>query len=148
MRGKLFQKLWFMLILPILFFAACSHENQQSAGDQIDFNIAQLAENKMLQFFVDHHPEHPILKYAQADLDNDSREDLIVIYQFATGKNQMSVIYHRNGNFNETNAVPAPVSDQLIQFRNIDEKPPSSSSCKVEKEPRSDMQFFELKREY
>lgn len=112
------------LIFTILALGACSDPRLQSTGDQKDFNASALSESKMMQFFVSIHPSTTILKYAQTDLDNDGREDLIVIYQIRSGKNQMSVIHYQKEHFNETNAVPAPVSDQVIQFRDIDEKPP------------------------
>lgn len=36
----------------------------------------------------------------------------------------MCVIINKGLDFIETNSVPAPVSDQMIQFRDIDRKPP------------------------
>lgn len=77
-----------------------------------------------MRYFVENHPGLAILKYAQADLDNDGLEDLIIIYQVTKGKNEMCVLLHHGPDFVESNSVPAPVSDQLIQFRNIDDKPP------------------------
>lgn len=114
------------LLVVLLFFAlvACSDLDSQPTGDQKDFSTTFLAESKMMQFFAANHPGLTILKFAKADLDNDHRDDLIVIYQIKSNTNEMSVVHHQKGNFKETNAVPAPVSDQVIQFRNIDEKPP------------------------
>lgn len=123
MRGKRFLLQWIMGIITLVI-VACSDQKEQFAGDQKDFSSTILKENSMMQFFADNHPGQTILKYAQADLDNDGREDLIVIYHIGSGKNQMSVIHYQKEKFKETNAVPAPVSDQMIQFRNIDEKPP------------------------
>ncbi len=77
-----------------------------------------------MRFFAGNHPALLILKYAQADLDNDGMEDLIVIYQIAKDQNEMCVILHHGEGFVESNSVPAPVSDQLIQFKDIDNKPP------------------------
>lgn len=116
--------LLFSLTFALLALGACSDPGSPATGDQKDFKATALSGNNMLQFFVDNHSGQTILKYAQADLDNDGRKDLIVIYQVGSGKNQMSVIHHQEGNFKETNAVPAPVSDQVIQLRDIDEKPP------------------------
>lgn len=78
----------------------------------------------MLRSFVEIHPCFEILKYAQADLNNDGQEDLIVIYQVTKGQNKMCVLLHHGTDLVESNSVPAPVSDQLIQFKNIDNKPP------------------------
>lgn len=124
MKANHFQLQWLMLFFAVLTVGACSDPDTQAAGDQKDFNADVLAENRMMQFFAGNHQGQTILKYAQADLDNDGKEDLIVIFRVGSGQNQMSVIYRQDGNFMETNAVPAPVSDQVIQFRDIDEKPP------------------------
>ncbi len=124
MRTIRFALQQFLMILIVLMLQACSDLDKQSTGNQKDFHPTVLTEIKMMQFFADNHPDLTILKYAQADLDNDGSDDLIVIYQIGSNKNEMTVIYHQKGNYSETNAVPAPVSDQVIQFRNIDEKPP------------------------
>ncbi len=64
------------------------------------------------------------MKYAQADLNNDALEDLIIIYRLTSEKNMMCVLYQNNYAVYETNSVPAPVAEQMIQFRDIDETPP------------------------
>lgn len=113
-----------LALLSLISSYGCSESDSPTPGDQKDFNASVLGESQMMQFFVGNHPGQTILKYAQADLDNDSREDLIVIFSVDKGKNMMSVIRYQGADLVETNAVPAPVSDQMIQFKNIDEKPP------------------------
>ncbi len=112
------------VLLALILPYGCSEKESSTPGDQKDFNRSFLAENRMMQCFVGNHPGKTILKYAQADLDNDGREDLIVIFSVEKGKNMMSVIHYQVVDLVETNTVPAPVSDQMIQFRNIDKKPP------------------------
>jgi len=124
MRPSRLPLRWVFFTLICCGVGACSEQKTQTTGDQKDFSADVLAENRMMQFFSGNHPGREILKYAQADLDNDGKEDLIVIYRIGSGKNEMSVIYYQNENLMETNGVPAPVSDQVIQFRDIDEKPP------------------------
>lgn len=114
----------FLLLLVHLTVWGCSPGKPATAGDQKDFTPAVLADNGLLQRFCTGHPGRPVLKYAQADLDNDGKEDLVVIYRLGGEKNQMCVLRHEGAKIVETNAVPAPVSDQMIQFRDIDEKPP------------------------
>ncbi|MCE5336149.1 MAG: hypothetical protein LLG06_16320 [Desulfobacteraceae bacterium] len=65
-----------------------------------------------------------IIKWAVQDLNNDGREDLIMIYRISPEKNMMRVILDLEGGFSETNEVPAPHSNQVISFRDIDRKPP------------------------
>ncbi len=113
-----------LVLLFLISVCGCSEKDGPTPGDQKDFDASVLGENQMMQYFVGNHSGQTILKYAQADLDADGREDLIVIFNIAKGKNMMSVIRHQGVDLVETNAVPAPVSDQMIQFKNIDKKPP------------------------
>ena len=110
--------------LALLSLVSCSDKDLPTSGDQKDYTPAVLQENKMMHSFAEGHPGLTILKYAQADLDNDDREDLIVIYQIAKDLNHMCVILHGGEGFVESNSVPAPVSDQMIQFKDIDNKTP------------------------
>jgi hypothetical protein len=111
-------------IIVLLAASSCSSNNEASHGDQKDYSLSAEQNNVLMQHFIKHHPKSTILKYAQADLDNDTQEDLIIIYRLSTDKNMLCIIHHREDALLETNSVPAPVSDQMIQFRNIDEKPP------------------------
>lgn len=115
------------LVLCIILLAAlggCGDAQQAVIGDQEDFDPSILAKSSLMRQFTANHPDLPVLKYARADLDNDGQEELIVIYSIARGKNMMCVLSAAGPGIAETNSVPAPVSDQMIQFRNIDEKPP------------------------
>lgn len=113
-----------LIILVLFSVCGCSEQDLDGNGDQKDFSTSNLQENKMLQYFADNHHGQTILKYAQADLDDDGKDDLIVIYQVEKNKNQMCVIHYNGLDLAATNSVPAPVSDQLITFRDIDGKPP------------------------
>lgn len=108
----------------LLAATGCNSNNQAPHGDQKDYSLSAEQNNTLMQYFISNHPERKILKYAQADLNNDTRDDLIIIYRLSTDKNMMCIIHHNEDALRETNSVPAPVSDQMIQFRNIDEKPP------------------------
>ncbi len=115
-----------LILITIVVWAVCGCADNKTApaGDQKDFTPEVLNQNPLMQQFAANHPGLAVLKYAQADLDNDGKEDLIVIYRMTAEKNQMCVLRHRGPEIIETNSVPAPVSDQMIQIRNIDEKPP------------------------
>jgi hypothetical protein len=118
------EALFLAMILFVLSFLGCRSQEPAAAGDQRDFSLSILHDNKMMQFFSTNHPGLVILKYAQTDLDNDNREDLIVIYRATKAENRMCVIRQQETGFVESNSVPAPVSDQTIRFKNIDNKPP------------------------
>lgn len=100
----------------------------------------------MMQYFAANHSKTTILKYAQADLDNDGKDDLVVIYQIAKAQNQMCIIRNQGGRFAETNAVPAPVSDQLILFRNIDAKPPLEFIVQGRKGAKAGYAIFRIEK--
>lgn len=115
------------IIIAFLFFGACLHacsSGEPQEGDQKEFGQTVLQSNPALQYFVNNHPDFSVIKYATADLNNDGRNEVVVIYRLNKNKNMMSIIQDFETGYTETNAVPAPVSDQMIQFRNIDDKPP------------------------
>jgi len=115
-----------LLLLMCLFFSACDGNEQSAteAGDQQVFSAEAAGKLPLLALFTELHPALVVLKYAEADLDDDGRKDMIVIYRVDREKNQMLVIRNIATAPVETNSVPAPISDQMIQFRNIDSKPP------------------------
>lgn len=87
-------------------------------------NADSPAHSEALFFFKRHNPGKEIIKWVEADLNNDGRIDCIVIYHISTEKNMMRVILNLEEGYFDTNEVPAPVSDQVIQLRDIDRKPP------------------------
>lgn len=113
-----------LIPLVLMFFSGGCAQKAPVEGDQKDFTPAFLDESKMMQYFAANHPGQAILKYAEADLDNDGQKDLVVIYQAKKAKNEMCVIRFLDSALVETNSLPAPVSDQMIQFKDIDDKSP------------------------
>lgn len=77
-----------------------------------------------LSYFVLTHEGKDVIKCAVADLNGDNAEDLVVIYRESKEKNNMLVVLNLVGGYQCTNEVPAPVSNQVITFRDIDNKPP------------------------
>lgn len=111
-------------IVILLFLGGCGQKESVDIGDQKDFTSSFLNESSTMQHFATRHPGQAVLKYAQADLDNDGKTDLIVIYQVQKTKNEMCVIHYRESMLVETNSLPAPASDQMIRFKDIDGKSP------------------------
>ncbi|MHC1727047.1 MAG: Cys-Cys-COOH (seleno)protein SaoC [Syntrophobacteraceae bacterium] len=74
--------------------------------------------------FKRQNPDKEIIEWAEADLNNDGRLDSIVIYRISKEKNMMRVILNLEWGYFDTNEVPAPHSEQVIQLRDIDRKPP------------------------
>ena len=110
-----------MCLFPLF---ACGNQEQARNSDERGFNPEILRANKLMQAFVAAHPGHEVLKYAQADLSGDGRDDLVVIYRENKDQNRMCVVRAKGDHSIESNSVPAPVSDQTIRFKDIDNKAP------------------------
>lgn len=136
--------LWRLLLLCLLFLPGCGPGAGEQAGDQRDYDPGALGKNPELKYFVEANPLYPVLKYARADLDNDGRGDLVVIYNIGPAKNRMTIIFRKGEVFVTAGDVPAPVSDQMIQFRNIDEKPPMEFILQGRKGARAGYAIFRV----
>lgn len=115
---------FYLLLGMLLLLASCSRQEQTTTSDERDFNPEILRESKPMQAFIAAHPGQEVLKYAKADLNADGSVDLIVIYRENSSRNRMCVICVEGDRFIESNSVPAPVSDQTIRFRDIDNTAP------------------------
>lgn len=58
------------------------------------------------------------------DLNNDGREDLIVIYQDTLVTNKMIAIWEEGGRTVISEPTPAPVENCRLEWRDIDDKAP------------------------
>ena len=114
------KKEW-LLILTLFGVIAC--QNRIPAG-QAATNRAVLQASPLYRHFAGLHPGKEALVWAFKDVDNDGRDDLILIYRVDGKKNAMRVVLNAGGTYAITNDVPAPVSNQTITFKDIDEKPP------------------------
>lgn len=107
----------------LLLLSACSREPAKT-GDERDFSPEFLRANTLMQAFVAAHPGQEVLKYAEADLSGDGRDDLVVIYRDSKDRNRICIVRGEGNHAVESNSVPAPVSDQTIRFKDIDTKAP------------------------
>lgn len=58
------------------------------------------------------------------DINDDGREDLIVIYQDTAETNKMIAIWEEKGEVIFSEPTPAPVENYRIEWRDIDNKAP------------------------
>lgn len=79
-------------------------------------------DNKLLEHFVSLYPDNKVLKCGYEDINNDGIKDLVVIYNESTRKNAMVVIIDKGDGYQITKSMPAPLENQTIEFKNIDEK--------------------------
>lgn len=116
MKTRLFP---LFAILLLLFACQDRPQNGQAEGDK-----SALEASPLHQYFVRSYPDKQTLVWAFHDVNNDGRDDLILIYRLDRKRNAMRVILSTDGTYTITNDVPAPVSNQTITFKNIDDKPP------------------------
>jgi len=119
-RHKFFQGLLVCLSWVILA-SGCGAGNDRAVL-HADGDIAR--GDELLRYFEATHPGKEVIVFERADLNNDQTDDLIVIFRESKEKNSMLVVMDLAGSYQCTNEVPAPVSNQTIQIRDIDQRPP------------------------
>ncbi|HEX2967280.1 MAG TPA: Cys-Cys-COOH (seleno)protein SaoC [Syntrophorhabdaceae bacterium] len=114
------KKVW-LSVLSLFVLIAC--QSRTPVGD-VAGERAALQKSPLYRCFAEMYPGKDVLIWALKDVDNDGRNDLILVYRVDKEKNAMRVVLDSGGTYVITNDVPAPVSNQIITFKNIDEKPP------------------------
>ncbi|MGL5506428.1 MAG: Cys-Cys-COOH (seleno)protein SaoC [Paraclostridium sp.] len=74
-----------------------------------------------LNFFKDNVIYENIITYAQEDINDDGKEDLVVVYT-RDNKNETVSVVSSGESFYITEAIVAPREDVSITFKDIDEK--------------------------
>lgn len=113
---------FFVCIFLVLLVGGCgagNHIPPPAAG-----NMTAGDGGPMLEYFKTTHPGKEIIIFDRADLNYDNTDDLVVIFRESKEKNSMLVVLDLTDSYQCTNEVPAPVSNQTIQFKDIDQKPP------------------------
>lgn len=118
------QRLVLGLLACILLSFLSSGCSARNVNNTPDGGIGVSENNPALQYFTKTHPEKEVIKCASGDLNGDNIEDLVVIYRESKEKNSMLAVLYLTGQYECTNEVPAPVSNQQIQFKDIDQKTP------------------------
>ena len=106
------------LIIITFMFSGCSSAPENKALTSIGVS----KNNPLLQYFMKMHPDNEVILCSQEDVNNDDTKDLVIIYRVSKNKNAMKVVIDKQQNYKCSNEVPAPMEDQLIKFRNIDDK--------------------------
>lgn len=120
----MFSRLKLLVILTylIISLACCGCGNPPAEKEVTADGIKQ--NDNLLQYFAATHPDQEALKCARGDLNADHTVDLVVIYRAKQDKNMLVAVLDVKGKLKCTNEVPAPASNQQIQFKDIDQKPP------------------------
>jgi len=101
------------------------------------------ADDPRLLWFEENWGKRVILP-ASADVDADGRADLVVIYRVDAQKNAMRVVLAAPEGFRATNDVPAPIENQRITFRDIDDVPPLEFTVQGSKGPKLGYAVFRV----
>lgn len=119
MRFKIRQlAVAFILITSICVLSACGKSHNK--GDK----KIQVSNNKLLEFFGNEIPDADILLAKEEDLNGDGLKDIVVIYTHDNNNEMVVAINNENGDFKLSNSHKAPIENQSIQFKNIDDKDP------------------------
>lgn len=112
------------LILSLIFiFSGCSSKKvSQNTSASSDIGVSE--NNKLLQYFKETHKENKVIKCGEGDVDGDGKKDLVVIFSVGKDKNNMVVVLDKESQYKLSNTIPAPISNQKIEFKDIDEKTP------------------------
>jgi uncharacterized membrane protein YraQ (UPF0718 family) len=107
-----------LLILPLIF-AGCSGSNHVSTIKPDKTVLpAEVSD------WQNENTQYEVEIWAQGDLNDDGKDDTVIIYKLDQDRCQMVVALSYAEGYQITEPVRAPVSNQQIEFKDIDEKPP------------------------
>lgn len=79
-------------------------------------------DKEMLAYFEENIEYKEIITYSQGDINEDGRENLVVVYNLNNKNNLMVIIINDKNNMHATKPILAPKEDVVIEFKNIDDK--------------------------
>lgn len=108
-----------MFMATIFIFAGCGTKN--TANNKSEDKFSGHKDNKLFIDFKDKHKDVKVIMCEYGDVTNDELKDLIVIYE---EDKHMRLIVAVDGKdeIKYTNVVPAPIENQTIKLKNVDEK--------------------------
>lgn len=119
---KIKRALFTVIIAVIIGFGYLSYvENHQNNCNE-DISIEE--NDPYFMYFKEQEPDKKILLCIKEDLDEDKVQDLIIIYKEDASKNHLVVIRNIDDSYLSTIPILAPIDNQKITFKDIDEKAP------------------------
>ncbi len=131
-----------IIIVAILAIGYMSFSYQQKNKVIADIGID--ANNKLLKHFQEKYPDNKVLKCGYEDINEDGRKDLVVIFYKEVRSNGMVVVLDTEEGYKITDEVPAPIENQSIEFKNIDEEGPMEFIVSGSKDGRYGYAIFRL----
>ncbi|MBP2627016.1 MAG: putative rabe protein [Firmicutes bacterium] len=142
-RKERLNSIILLSILLLLLVLTCGCAGTSVANSGIgDSRVSK--DHPMLQYFIAAHPDNKVVKWVLGDVNSDGQEDLVVIYNISKATNRMLVVLNMNGEYQCTNEVPAPVEHQQIQFKDIDNKPPTELIVQGMKGTRAGLAIYRV----
>lgn len=111
-----------IIILSIIIIGYLLFSFQQKNKVEADIGIE--SNNKLLKYFKEEYPDNKVLKCGYEDINDDGKKDLVVIFFKEKRSNGMVVILDTEEGYKITKEVPAPIDNQSIEFKNIDDEGP------------------------
>ncbi|HLR35161.1 MAG TPA: Cys-Cys-COOH (seleno)protein SaoC [Tissierellales bacterium] len=93
--------------------------NQDKIRQEEDLGVS--LGNELLLHFKSEYPDKEVLKCGYEDVNDDGIKDLVVIFNNNKKSNGMVVVLDNGEYYSITEEVPAPIENQTIEFKNIDE---------------------------
>lgn len=120
-----------LVVVVIAFFLSqyVAEKNEKSTGSRRERIYAPMVEddNAALVAFQQENPQRKVVLACEEDVTNDTLKDLLIIYKEddpTEGEITRLVvsIAQQDGSHTYTEPIPAPIENQGIQFKNIDEE--------------------------
>lgn len=128
-RFKLKYIVIFVIMLIILGISGkLNKDMEQSEAQTEKINIA----SELLSCYEDNYNQEIIIA-ASCDLNMDEKEDAIIIYKENEKQNFMVAVVTEGDSYYITEPVKAPLENQKIKFKNIDDKAEMESIVSGEK---------------
>lgn len=116
------KKVAVIILIIIIFGMGVFVFSQDKINQEKSLGVKE--DNKLLQHFISMYPDKEVLKCGYEDVDGDERKDLVIIFNNSKRSNGMVVILDKEVEYKITEEVPAPIDNQEIEFKDIDETKP------------------------
>lgn len=110
------------VILVVLVFSLGLWLYSQDKSKTAEVELGVEADNELLLYFESEYPDNEVLKCGYEDVNDDGRKDLVVIFDKEPRSKGMKVVLDKGNHYEVTEEVPAPIENQEIEFKDIDEK--------------------------
>lgn len=131
-----------IIVVVIAIIGFLSFRSQQL--NKIESDLGVDLNNDLLKHFKEEYPDNEVLKCGYEDVNDDGRKDLVVIFYKEKRSNGMVVVLDTEEGYKITEEVPAPIDNQSIEFKNIDDEGPIEFIVSGSKDGRYGYAIFRI----